>query len=155
MAKNKGKVPKAPAIAPGLGIPPTKRVPAKAGPQPDGEHAPMILRFDRCDVGSEWSLIHATADHLLRILNAVKSFESMTAMEVYSSARGKRYVISDLPNKQARDRLALLGYDDQDYVCGLRLNGPGRLFGIQLGRFFHVLWWDPNHDIWPSEKKHT
>lgn len=30
-----------------------------------------------------------------------------------------------------------------------------RLYGFLLGHVFHVVWWDPDHEIWPSKLKHT
>ena len=30
-----------------------------------------------------------------------------------------------------------------------------QLYGFLVDNVFHMLWWDPEHEIWPSRKKHT
>lgn len=42
-----------------------------------------------------------------------------------------------------------------DDVFRFRLDGTSRLWGFEVDGIFHVLWWDPNHEICPSEKSHT
>jgi hypothetical protein len=106
------------------------------------------------DVGGPWCLSKATPPDLVRILEAVPHLESMTPLAVFSGYPGKDYAVAELPSREARDRLVELGRDDQDISC-LRLSGPGRLFGFRRGHYFHVLWWDPDHSIYPSRKKHT
>jgi hypothetical protein len=36
-----------------------------------------------------------------------------------------------------------------------RLAGERRLWGYRVGRTFHVVWWDWDHKVYPTEKKHT
>lgn len=42
-----------------------------------------------------------------------------------------------------------------DDVFRFRLDGTSRLWGFEIDSIFHVLCWDPNHEICPSEKSHT
>ena len=83
----------------------------------------------------------------------------MRCAEVFKpgSEEGKIYAIPDLPNKQARDRIVDLEYDDQTEIARLRISGKRRLYGFlpSGGPDFYVLWWDPEHEIWPSTKKRT
>jgi hypothetical protein len=37
----------------------------------------------------------------------------------------------------------------------LRLGGEPRLYGFVDENIFHVVFWDPDHEIWPSVLKHT
>jgi hypothetical protein len=38
-----------------------------------------------------------------------------------------------------------------DELFRFRLSGEQRLWGFRNGRVFHVLWWDPGHDVYPTE----
>lgn len=29
------------------------------------------------------------------------------------------------------------------------------VWGYRVGKFFHLLWWDPEHTVYPVEKRHT
>jgi hypothetical protein len=79
----------------------------------------------------------------------------MTVGEAFRGRPGKDYAIEELPNPQARDRLEAIGLADQTRISRLRLGGTERLYGFLLGNVFHVVWWDPRHEIWPSELRHT
>ena len=57
--------------------------------------------------------------------------------------------------KAAKDRLIALKYDDLDRLFSMRLSGTQRLWGIQVGNAFYVLWWDPCHRVCPSNKRNT
>ena len=35
------------------------------------------------------------------------------------------------------------------------MGGKQRLWGFLRAGVFHVLWWDPEHQIYPSWEKHT
>jgi hypothetical protein len=45
--------------------------------------------------------------------------------------------------------------DDEDQISRLRVTGRGRLYGFRRDERFYALWWDPEHAIYPSPKKHT
>ena len=61
---------------------------------------------------------------------------------------------SDL-SKEARDRLAELQLDDQEEFVSLRLSNLERVWGIRLEGAMTLIWWDPDHQVCPSLKKHT
>ena len=51
--------------------------------------------------------------------------------------------------KEARDRIIELKLIDIDRVFSLRLSGTERLFGILEDGIFSIIWYDPNHEIYP------
>lgn len=57
--------------------------------------------------------------------------------------------------KPARTRLQELKLDDLDELFRFRLTGRERLWGVRLDNVFYSLWWDPKHEICPSNKRHT
>ena len=83
-------------------------------------------------------------------------FESMTWQEIRIRDKDKNHAIpvADL-TREAQDRLAKIGQDDVDELFSLRLSAKERIFGILDESVMRVLWWDPDHRVCPSPKKHT
>lgn len=74
-----------------------------------------------------------------------------------NSTKGKVYAVAELTTTEARTRLAKLDLDDQTEIARIEISARRRLYG-----FLHNgaptstrLWWDLEHKIWPSRKKHT
>lgn len=56
---------------------------------------------------------------------------------------------------EAQARIAALHLVDtfgDDELFRFRLSGERRLWGFRSERTFHVLWWDPDHQVYPTEK---
>jgi hypothetical protein len=87
------------------------------------------------------------------VVDRLKHFESMTWVEILRTG-SHRINASDL-GKPARDRLVEIRQDDVDYLVSLRIDGPGRMWGILDERVLRILWWDPEHDVYPVEKRNT
>ena len=45
--------------------------------------------------------------------------------------------------------------DDQEELVSFRIGGRERLWAIRVETEAFLLWWDPNHEICPSQKKGT
>lgn len=91
------------------------------------------------------------------VLKKLQSYEGMTWGEIQSSSGGKTHgtnshfeKMSELC-KEARKRAEEL-HIYEDYIFSLRLDGKKRLFGLIEDGVFLVIWYDPNHEIYPSEK---
>ena len=67
---------------------------------------------------------------------------------------GKRYNVESI-SPAAQKRLIELNRDDETQIVRLRLSGKKRLFGFLKGSVFHILGWDPEHEIFPSKKRNT
>jgi len=162
MSKGNSKKPKA-AVIPGKKIPSAAsgyggRRPVEAPSAGEGRRC-LRFRFDQVDVGGPWCLTNITAEHHKYLIAKLREFETMTVAEVFSQGEntpGTDYNnMSQCPNQRAPRRLIELGMDDIDGVCRLRLNSVMRLYGLRRGNEFSILWWDPEHEIWPSKKKRT
>jgi len=87
------------------------------------------------------------------IRNKLANFESMTWGEILG--RNSHLIpVGDIC-KGARDRLEALKQDDIDELLSLRLSGKQRIWGILEEQALKLLWWDPEHLVCPSQKKHT
>ena len=95
------------------------------------------------------------SEDLCRVLQQLGAFESMTISEVFKGSPGKDYNVEEIPTRQARDRLYAIGLADMTKISRLQLGGQERLYGFRADNVFHVIWWDPEHQIWPSRKRHT
>lgn len=119
----------------------------------------MSWRFGLVDHDSPWCFDSVGGEDLCGILRHLRDFESMTTGELFPGSRsypGKDYTVAKIPTTAAHGRLEALGLNDMTKISVLRLSGEGRLYGFRDdGNIFHVIWWDPEHQIWPSLKKHT
>ena len=88
-----------------------------------------------------------------KILAKLKEWESMKWGEILGD-RNHEISVENLSTK-AQERLREIQMDDIDAVCSLHFDGRTRLIGIRDRQVFKVLWWDPEHQVCPSNKKHT
>lgn len=89
----------------------------------------------------------------LEILKKKKNFESMTFTDLRQG--GSHSVEVWKLCKDAQDRLADLNLDDLEELYSFRLTGTNRLWCIRHASIMRVLWWDPEHQVCPSGKRHT
>ncbi len=90
---------------------------------------------------------------LLYVLPKLKDFETMTWQEI--SGHRHHSIPVDTLSANAKRRLSDLKLDDIDEVFSLALTGTQRVVGIRDQNVFRVLWWDPEHRVCSSHKKHT
>lgn len=134
------------------------RTPRKAHTfNPTNPTGKVVLQFGRFDIDGQWCLSKITPDDMRTLLGRIRSIETMSVTEAFNNGDepGKDYSIADLPSKAARERLVELKYDDEDQISRLRVTGRGRLYGFRRDERFYALWWDPEHAIYPTKKKHT
>ena len=91
------------------------------------------------------------------VILKLKDYEGLTWAEINKASGGRTYGtnshyedVEDLC-KDARDRInELMIFEDR--VFSLRLDGETRLYGIIENGVFYVIWYDPNHEIYPVKK---
>jgi hypothetical protein len=87
------------------------------------------------------------------ILKKMAEFETMTWDQI--ERKGSHDIsLSDLCS-EARKGLARINQDDVDELFSLRLTGKQRIWGIRDRSILKIIWWDPDHTVCPSRKKHT
>ena len=87
------------------------------------------------------------------ILPKLSSFETMTWAAILGK-QNHEVSVASLCTK-AQKRLKALRLDDIEQLVLLRLGGKKRIWGIKEHRVLRLLWWDPNHKVCPSIKRHT
>ena len=112
-------------------------------------------RFTQCDwEHNEWGWCSLSADKWLYITQKLSQFETMTWQEI-TGLENHSVPVEDCPNPDTLRRLQDLLLDDVDTLFSLRLSARERIYGIFHNSTLLLLWYDPNHTVWPSPKKHT
>ncbi|WP_432077790.1 hypothetical protein [Streptomyces sp. YPW6] len=114
----------------------------------------VCWRFSHLDLDGPWGLVSLDHERLMVLLTDMAKFESQTVNELFHQGEwpGKCHDVHTLPNRAALARLDELGLSDMTKIWKLRIGGPGRLWGFLVGNVFHVVWWDPRHEVWPSKR---
>ena len=110
--------------------------------------------FKKCDK-EEWPL--PQGNELYDLLLKLSTFEGLTWGEILKASGGRSHGtnnhyenVEDLIDR-AQKRLIELKMDDIDRVFSLRLQGAVRLYGILEDGIFSLLWYDPDHEIYPTK----
>lgn len=120
---------------------------------PDPESAFPSWRISLLEMVDPFGWHEIEKNKLGEIRNKLADFESMTWHEILG--KNSHLIPVSGISKAARDRLQLLKQDDIDELLSLRLSGKQRIWGILEDQALKVLWWDPEHLVCPSSKKHT
>ena len=107
-----------------------------------------VWQISRIDLEGPWGWTNIDKKLFFdKIIPRIKNFESMT----WSNIIGKRnhpIPISKIAEK-AQKRLAELNMDDSEYLISLRFMSRERMWGIRVHNTLKILWWDPNHEVYP------
>lgn len=154
---NRGKGQKKISTPPG-GIAVGKRTgnPSSLLPGSDNSGDRLCWRFAHVDHDSQWGFDSMEPAVLCEVLRKLADCESMTVSELRGTRRlFKEY---DLPGglcKDALARLTAMRRDDMTKIQRLEFTGLQRLYGFMEGNVFHVVWWDPEHQVYPSRLRNT
>lgn len=134
---------------------PTARESPRGGREPRTAPIPKLgppqWSFVLVDIGARWSFSKMKGRELARVLKRLGEFEKMTWAVI--EAAGSHFVeVSKIIN-DARKRLSKIKLEDTDSFFSLRMNGKRRIWGIRKRHILYILWWDPNHEVYPSSKK--
>ncbi len=91
------------------------------------------------------------ADHV-DLLEFVARVEEMKVNEVIPALGKREDVAGASPNSDAQRRAQELFPDDHERIHSLRMSGRKRIWGLQFENEFSVIWWDPEHSIWPTKR---
>lgn len=71
------------------------------------------------------------------------------------SGREHHAIEVDRLSREAQARLEQIGQDDVDEMFSFHFSGKQRIIGIRDMNVVRLLWWDPEHQVCLSHKKHT
>lgn len=116
----------------------------------------LCWRFTHVDHDGRWGFGNIEPPLLTEILRKMADCESMTLYEIRRTR--KLLVEYELPSglcKEALDRLAAMRRDEMTSIWRLDFKGKQRLYGFLEGNVFHVVWWDPEHEVYPWSPRNT
>ena len=146
------------------GKPKAKAIPEKHTNQPRAQFNPEnansvcpVWSIQHFDIQSDWGKgrIEVPAHLWDDLFVKLRNYESMTWGEIMKDKDHNHSVAVTQLIPEAQERLKQLNQDDVDSVFRLRLSGKQRVWGIRDRQILKLLWWDPEHEICPSVKKHT
>ena len=112
----------------------------------DRNRTPVWLA-GRMDFDGPWCWKKMDVEALHRVHARLSAFERMTFGEI--EGRHNHQIPIEQLAKQARDRLYELGIDDYDSVLSLRITKVERVWGLKDPFGVFLLWWDPDHSVYP------
>jgi len=134
--------------------PSSKKSPRGAEKVTPIENQPIVWRVGVLDKDGPWSWESTSlAESWVEMHSKMKDLESMTFGGVMKA--GSHPIPCSRLIPDAQKRLREINQNDLDELFSLRLSGKQRIWGIRDRNVFKILWWDPNHEVCPSQKKHT
>lgn len=122
-----------------------------------GANKNPIWRF--CCLDKDIPLNYSDSMEVLEILDKLKSYESMTWIQIEqatgskSSGNASHYIDPSDIEKVGRKRIGELPDYDFSLLYSLALRGKHRLWGLRDKETFQILWYDPNHEICKIKKR--
>jgi hypothetical protein len=111
------------------------------------------------DHDGTWSWNLSTAETLREIAGFLGQMENLTWAELkglmYPGKGGMHKRNKAIPVEQlcpaAQKRLRALKLDHLDDLFEFRIRSKPRLWGYARQGVFHVVWWDPEHQVYPTD----
>ena len=114
----------------------------------------LVWQMSHIDEASEWGWDKIDCPYFLRNMwKKMRNFETMTWAQILGSTH-HTIPVNDIISP-AQKRLQQLGHDDHEELVSFHISGKQRIWGIRSGFNSFPLWWDPEHRICPSRKRHT
>ena len=119
---------------------------------PQQEHRRPVWRFSSVDHGGPFPWPVNTQVEL-DILQKLRHFDAM----VWGEIEGTDHHAIDVAklSPEAKARLQEIRQDDISEVFSFHFSGKRRIVGVRAQGVVRLLWWDPEHKVCPSKKKHT
>lgn len=143
------------------------KVPKKATPTKPGTDLTDYpsWRFRNADhefpPSGGWNQV--SGDVLQGIIETLQHCEQHSLAQLFKGKRDNKgactrysaYRLDKITNA-AKKRLHDIGLGEIDHLIRIRADGnKKRLFAWQVGAIFQLIWWDPEHEVWPTEPKNT
>lgn len=123
-----------------------------------GENPYFCFRYADRNSKNEWAFnpVPEDAQEIMEFVceMAQLSWREIEAMQTGTRERHKKhhsYSITKIDSKAQADlRKRKLDEIFDDEIFRFRLSGEKRLYGFRKGRVFHVVWWDQDHQVYPT-----
>lgn len=120
-----------------------------------------LWAFRRIDAEHQrWGLDKNT-QMLPDVLKYLKGLESQTWRSILTDTSGRadntrNHAIGiDRLCKDAQKRAEEIKLDEFDELVSIAISGTGRVWGVLLDGVYYIVWFDPQHEVYPVTKQHT
>lgn len=150
MAKSRDKTPKTKG-----GLVPKQDKTPRAATQTSNDEKPS-WRFSLIQLVDPFGWHEIDKNKLIEIHSKLCELEVLTWNEILVERKHYNHTIyKNQICSEAQKQLEEIYQEDIEELVSLRLSGPERVWGIRDRSILRLLWWDPNHLVYPSKKKHT
>ena len=127
---------------------------AKTVKQPPQQHDNRpVWRFSTVDKAGDFKWPKGQQEELT-IVGKLHEFDSMTWSEI--EGQQHHYLSPASLSRKAKNRLEEIELEDEvESLFSFHLQGRPRIVAIRHANVAHLLWYDPEHQVAPSQKKHT
>lgn len=134
--------------------------PKATGDMPPDSKPTWSLSHLDADHDGSWSWNHSTPATLRQLADFLRHMEELTWAQLqthtYSGARSGTHRKNKLVSVEslcgeAQRRLRDLRLDHLDELFEFRIGSKPRLWGFPRNGVFHVIWWDPEHQVYPVD----
>lgn len=113
-------------------------------------------QFGSADMAGQWGWQSLPRESFDLILARLKSYESQTWAEIIGDRNNScGPMATESICAEAKARLEAIRQADTDSLFKLRVTQKGRVWGIKEGPVLKILWWDPEHTVYPVEMRNT
>ena len=109
---------------------------------------PLSWRFSHRDPGGPFGWQDITSEDLHGVITRFAEFEGMNWDQI--KVAGSHPIECARFCDAARARLVEIGHDDLDEMMSFRVMGAWRVWCVHDGSIMRVLWWDPDHQVYPT-----
>ena len=114
----------------------------------------LVWRFSSFDSKGPFATANLTDQDRRTIWDRMAAFEKMSPSELKGAGSHHKVPLILLP-PEAKKRLEELELDDLGEIWSFRVSGKRRFWCIKDENVYALLWWDPDHKVYPVGKKHT
>lgn len=111
---------------------------------------PLAWRFSHVDRGGPFAWNIESHEKFHEVLHKLFEFEGKNWNEI--KAAGSHPIETSSICEDAKKRLVEIEQDDLDELLSLRLAGANRVWCVRRGHILRPLWWDENHQVYPTPK---
>jgi len=134
-------------------IPSVEKAPRFLG-SPNIEDTYIAWRFGTSDSGGPFSCASLQPEECQRLWERLRAFEGMNAAQL--QAAGSLHPVPQRSmSRAAKNRLREIKLDDVDGLHSFHVTAACRFWCMKHLNIFCLLWWDRNHEVYPTPKKHT
>jgi len=144
------------------GFPPTEKQTTKhvVGAKPNSNISDTpIWRFDKLDRDGQFAFDLSRYDFKHQeVLTKLIEYGNLTWGVIFAQTHDKckskhHYLDCSGLSSEAKKRIRAKHLEqDTDRLFSFALQNTLRIIGIRDGAEFHIVWYDPNHEFYPSEK---